>query len=348
MILELFLTTVKEYKRFMERLPINENDSLVETIYNASNEDNFESDYIAIQVRLMLIRKYINKNENVYIEKMIDEAKELFPNNIIFLDEINREYLQLFKKSFELIYSNGIKNGIFESIENVMYGLYLHADEERIIRLSHTKESFRIFYLKRFVLAVEKIIIKIYNFLVDKGVSVINEQEHNKAPVIHLGEQGKTSQNIKGSPYWENLYGHDITDQDVEVLFGQYLQEDSNDEKEIYMKVHYFLNEITKDNVSIEKLREIVFVPTIDDWGDFTEAISYYKQITNPGLSSKIRFNNKKNVAYMIVVPKVDGGFVIDSPHIMSNLNYITLIMDDNINEWRVFAFGHRPINPFK
>lgn len=60
--LELFVTTVEEYKRFSSFLKFNENVSLV--------DGYSEEDYIGIQVRLMLLRKYYGgKKENVSLHE---------------------------------------------------------------------------------------------------------------------------------------------------------------------------------------------------------------------------------------------------------------------------------------
>jgi hypothetical protein len=50
-ILQLFVTTVKEYKRFAEQLPLN--------VSTPAPRD--EAVYIAVQTRLLLLRKYITE-----------------------------------------------------------------------------------------------------------------------------------------------------------------------------------------------------------------------------------------------------------------------------------------------
>lgn len=77
--LELFLTTVIEYKRFSNQLPLKNDEDLLET--------HDEEDYVAIHTRLILLRKYasVGKNNNVYLGNLIDDAVQKFPQNTDFL-----------------------------------------------------------------------------------------------------------------------------------------------------------------------------------------------------------------------------------------------------------------------
>lgn len=70
--LELFVYTIEEYLRFTTQLPINKNSSLVDQ-YD-------ESEYIAIQTRLMLLRKYTSKGSknDVYLKMLFQLQKNIF------------------------------------------------------------------------------------------------------------------------------------------------------------------------------------------------------------------------------------------------------------------------------
>ena len=238
--------------------------------------------------------------------------------------------------------SDGTKLNLYESIEDVMYGLYLHADQNRILRMSHTKELLRFFCTKKYVEEIEIIVLELYDFLTKNNISCITETEHARAPVIHLGLPGASAQNIKLSPYWGNMYGSDATDEDVKSLF----KNNTEEECVILLQVRFFLEELAKENVSISTLKNMVFESTLEQWGDFSETISLLKKIQKPGISNRVRFNNEKDVAYVRVLPNVEEIFIIFSPHVITDVYDVTLIKDKNANEWKIFAFGS-PVDPF-
>ena len=334
--LELFVTTVKEYNRFAKQLPLGDISKSTIDLLN-------ETTYIAIQTRLMLLRKYASKGEknNVYLENLIMEAKDRFPEKTTYLDKMRTRFFQINEQSFEQILSDGSKINLYQSIEDVIYGLYLHADKEKILRLSFTKDSLRFFYTRKYVEEFEAVVLEMFDFLIENNIQDIIEKNHAKAPVIHLGKSIESNQDIKQSPFWGNLYGHDATDDEINLLS----QEFSDEEIQIFMYVRLFLDELTKETISVEALKSVVFWSTIEQWGDFTEAVSLYKNIPNPGISSKVRFNEKKDAAYVRIYPNVEGSFIISSPHVITGVYDITFIKDSTVNMWKIFAFGS-PIDP--
>ena len=133
--LELFMYTIEEYLRFTSQLPINTNNRLTDQ-YD-------ESEYIAIQTRLMLLRKYTSKGKknNVYFENVISEAIKIFPHSNKQLEQLNEEFNKTMQQQIEHILSDGTKLNIYETIETTMYGLYLHADADKIRQINKTHES---------------------------------------------------------------------------------------------------------------------------------------------------------------------------------------------------------------
>ena len=107
--LELFVSTVKEYVRFSNQLPLKR----IKTSIDLHIHD--EAEYVAIQTRLILLRKYFseNKKNNVYIGNIVEEAKRILPDNKNYLDELMNKFLQIKKQSFEHTLSNGIKLNIY-------------------------------------------------------------------------------------------------------------------------------------------------------------------------------------------------------------------------------------------
>lgn len=330
MYLEIFMTTMIEYKRFIKELPMKVGKSLLDS-YD-------ESTYVAVQVRLMLLRKYTSKGKknNVYIENLITEAKTRFPDGVERFNDIQTRFQQIYKQSIQQILSDGTKLNLYESIEDIMYGLYLHADEEKIFRLSRTNEQMRFLCTKKYVEDVEAIVLELYEYFTEINISNIVEKVAQKAPVIHLGESDLFPQQIELSPYWENMYGVDVSENEEDLI----CKDISEEEILILSKAILFLEELKKENISIEVMRSIVFNQTIDDWGDFEEAINFFGKINNPGISNRVRFNEHNNAAYVRIWPQVNNTFAVFSPHIISDVYEITFIRDIATKDWRIFAFG--------
>lgn len=224
-IIELFIYTITEYKKFFSKL--NHKDLL---------DEYSEDDYTKVNVKLMLLRKYGNRTDKVYIGKVIEESMLKYTDRKNDFEKILKEYDEIEKSQLELILSDGTKLNLYNTIEDVMYGLYLHADEERINRLKKTDEGLRFVCVRKYVEELEKIVYQLYELLesckkIDKE-KIIKE----KASVIYLGDKQKNIQNIKNTPYWSNLYGRDGTKSDIQKILNNYEFE----EFEIQFKCLFF------------------------------------------------------------------------------------------------------------
>jgi len=113
------------------------------------------------------------------------------------------------------------------------------------------------------------------------------------------------------------------------------------------MTASKFTDLLSRGSFSFKKIREVVFEPTIRDWGDFSDAVKYYNAIPSPGITTTIRYNDRRDAAYIHIHPHVEQGFIIDAPQIVTNVHAITLVKDPRIGEWRVFALG-KPVDPIK
>ena len=328
--LELFMYTIEEYLRFTSQLPINTNNRLTDQ-YD-------ESEYIAIQTRLMLLRKYTSKGKknNVYFENVISEAIKIFPHSNKQLEQLNEEFNKTMQQQIEHILSDGTKLNIYETIETTMYGLYLHADADKIRQINKTHESIRFTCTRKYVTDVEKVILQLYETLKELGVTSNNLMGNtNQAPVLYLGDSKSEKQNIQKSSYWSNLYGHDATDDEIKNL----VKGSTIEELLIFNTCLNFLDELKKSPIPIKILKKLVHPSTVKEWGDFSDAQKFYFSINNPGLSNTVRYSEDKTLAYMRILPNVEEAFVIDTPHVIVDLYEISLAKDFRGN-WRVFSIG--------
>lgn len=324
-LLKLFTFTVEEYKRFSTQL---DNHKIT--------DDYDEFSYTKTNTKLMLLRKYGNFKENVYIGNIIQEAIKKYPKNKEQLDNLMEDYNKIEKQQIEYILSDGTKLNLYETIEDVMYGMYLHADFERIKRLTKTEENLRFVCVRKYVEELESILLKVYDFLKECGEVVERKKENEKASIIYLGDTSKTNQEIKNSPYWTNLYGKDGTDEDLnKIMQGQGIEE-----IEILAKCMIFLEELKKDNISMTIMNNLIFPTTKKDWGDYSEAQKFYKSIKNPGISSKVRYNENHTMAYVRIFPQVDDMFIISTPHVIKDIYEISLVKEGKKKEWKIYSLG--------
>jgi hypothetical protein len=337
--LELFQTTVREYKRFTQQLPINYS--------KAVSGDFSDSTYVAAQTRLMLLRKYTrNGRGSLYLKDIVTEAIRRFPRHLDYLSEFRDRFQQSCDQSLIHALADGTKRTLDESIDDTMYGLHLHADEERINRIAQDNELLRLYCVVTFVKEIEALVIELSDFFEAKGVPCIEKTQHLRAPVIHLESQDSDAQKITGSPFWCNLIGSDMTNESTAAVFTTLLGQYTLEEWQLWATASGFTQLLAQEQFSYDEMKRLVFEPTVHDWGDFSKAIAHYKAIPSPGMGTLIRYNEQRDAAYIHVYPHVEEGFIIDSPQIITDVHVVTLVKDQRLGEWRVFAFGGR-VDPF-
>lgn len=107
--LELFQTTVKEYKRFMQQLSLD---------YSEAISGNFsDSAYVAAHTRLMLLRKYTrNGRGNLYLTDIISEAISRFPRHSDYLSGFQARFKQSCGQSLNHVLADGTERTLDGSI----------------------------------------------------------------------------------------------------------------------------------------------------------------------------------------------------------------------------------------
>lgn len=326
---QLFLYTVEEYKRFQNNLPIKKTESLT--------DDYSEADYIGIQVRLMLLRKYFSggKNpENVSIKRLVDEAQQAFPSAVNKFKDIFDKFKNVEEQQVEHLLTDGSKLNLYATIEDTVYGLYLHADENKIQRLCRTTESIRFACIRKYVVEIEEIVFELYELLNECGVSSKIECDNPRSPMIYLGDTKSNVQSITGSSYWSNVYGRDATDDDLKTIVDQL----SIEEMKMLHLCMSFTEELKKTPLQPKKLKKFIHPAARMDWGDFKEAQSFYLSIPNPGYSTKVRYNENKDTAYVRFFPNVNEAFHLDTPHVFSDVYEFAL--GKWFGKWMIYSFG--------
>ena len=205
--IDLFLYTVKEYKRFSDYFSLKDNYELTDSYT--------EKEYIAIQTKLILLRKYGSNNEAVNVRDIAKFVKDNRSDLEHEMTKIISDFDRVQTNQIRTILSDGTELNLYKTIENVMYGLYLHADKDKIENIKHINEHLLFLVSRQYVQEFEKIIMQLYNYLIEKGFQVEEVQDIQRASMVFLGNDESNQQGITKSPYWANLYGNDVGDEQI-------------------------------------------------------------------------------------------------------------------------------------
>ena len=71
-------------------------------------------------------------------------------------------------RNYDYNRSDGTTLNLYKAIEDVMYGLYLHADPDKIERLLKTNKNVYLMAVKEYITVLEGIVVDTYNSIADK------------------------------------------------------------------------------------------------------------------------------------------------------------------------------------
>lgn len=129
-ILKRFEYTVQEYIRFYDFYKNQE-----------VSEENTEAFYVMLQTKLMILRKYDYNREDVYLSNVFDAIDKMYPEVGENINILREKFEKLNNYYMEVILSDGTSLNLYKAIEDVLYGLYLHADPDKIERLLKTNKN---------------------------------------------------------------------------------------------------------------------------------------------------------------------------------------------------------------
>lgn len=329
--LKLFLYTVKEYKRFDNFFSMNKKHS----IYDGYTEE----EYIGIQTKLMLLRKYASKGvkNNVYLGNILELSSYKFPQKKDEFEKLKSKLISIEKNEMKTYLGNGKDLNLYSVIEDVMYGLYLHADCKKIDDLTKIDQSLLFVAVRKYVEDFELAVLDTYDLL-NELVEDKYVKSFEKAPIIYLGDNKTVKKEISGSPYWSNMHGKDATSTELISISEKNTDEDNY----IFNLCIKFIFEAQSDTYSVKTLESFVFPPTRGDWGDFSSLHKILMNEKDIGWSSKIRYNEKHDMAYFTVYRHVKEPFIVNTPHILSNDVCAITLVNTKKYGWRIYCIGEK------
>ena len=192
--------------------------------------------------------------------------------------------------------------------------------------------------IEEYIIVLEKIVIDTYNSIVDKMKNKYSQQEETSASVIFMGDSTNEKHDIKNSPYWKNLYGRDLEDTEIKGIF----QDMSDEDIEIYLKGSIFLQEAYKEDYSVETLEKLVFPWVRSDWGDFSDLHNFVIEKKNIGLSSRVQYNDRHDIAYLKIFQNVENAFVVEQPHQIPDIWILNFVKKNEKYGWRIYGIGDK------
>ena len=331
--LDRFMRLTEEYKRFADYF---------NGIQNRVIEQNEDDEYVSVHTRLMLLRKYGQKND-FNLKNVLKKAGRRFPKYKEQFNGYKAQYDSIYK-GFEYILPDGTSQNIGDAIEDIIYGLYLHPDSDRIQRVCIAEDSIRYAVTKEYVKSLEKVVLETYDLLLScKEDWNPPKTEKTRAHIVFVGETAGVSHDIKGSPYWSNAYGRDASAKDLLRVFN----ENSDEDNHILMFCEAFIQKVCKENFSSSELQWYVFPPTKQDWGDFSVIHNAIIGFSNLGFSSKVRYNEEHNMAYVLLFNNIEEPFIVNQPHSSNDVTTITLVKDNERYGWRILSIG-QPMDHYK
>lgn len=336
--LQLFLYSMETYDKFATSLPINKkfqslkNGLPCQPITSEISEENF----IRVNVRLMLQRKYTQRSESVHIPKVLIAAKKIIPTNSDRYDELFTRYTNIGTQPFEISMPDGeIGSSLFHAVQDLTYGVLLHADADKIIHLLQVPESMRISFTCKYVMEIEELLGAIKNELINDGQKSFSiNNNHDRSVAVYWGNSDEHSRSISNSPYWTNLIGHNLTLDDLLAMVPSM----SQDDKAIYLVCSSFVNLLREEVLRIDRLEKLVAPWTIKDWDEFGDASNLMKK-HSLGMSLKIGYSDDANIAIVELLPNVDEPFSITKPQIIESGSMTLVRVSGN---WKVLE-----ISPF-
>ena len=324
-ILQSFVYTVDEYNRLFSGRCKSHN--LLDSIES-------EDEYKEIRFKLLLLRKYVSKDDVVYIKKLLKTVLKLFPGYELEASVILNQFEDFENDSMKALLENGDILDLRKTIELELYGVHLHADYDKILKLNTIDSSLRFIAIRKYVETCEILLYKTYDLLVEIGIGTI-EYQPKKAAAILVNNENKSKREIVKSPYWSNLYGHDLNNEESEVDFCNL----SSEEQNILVTAWLFVEELERDELQIDILKKLTHPVTYRDWGDYNKAHTFIADLNNIGFSSYIRFNDRHDMAYVYLLENIIEGLVIQEYQVIDNAIVINLVRNEK-GDWLIYSIG--------
>lgn len=343
-LLSLFLFSMQDYERIAKAVRVSEGLRLFDYASGFSPDvlAAYELDSAAIDVRVMLQRKYFQNGESLQLKQLVKLA-EL--NGVIdkpTADRLSSRLRDIRDKPIEISLSNGdLVADQFKNAEDEAYGTLLHGDLDKTRRLLERPEEMRLLSLAPYILERESILLEFKDVLIAAGIEPLRTTSKMRAAVLRGSHGASSSLGITGSPFWSSVIGRDADEADLREILARNTPDDNN----VLRIASQFLVLLQSDPLDKGALRKLVWMRNWVSWGDFIEGASLIRQIPNFGISSHVMHEGGERYAQVKVLPHVEAPWLTETPQLLSDFGCL-ICLTKRGNTWKVNglagAKGHR------
>ena len=327
---ELYLYTIDTYKRVANTLPLDKRLARFSP-HCFSKIDELElgdETFAAVSVRLMLQRKYFVRGKDLLLRGLLKSAEQDFDSSkdviVSLLDSLDT----LNNQSVELAFEDGkVVEGAYANVEDAMYGVLMHADITRAENLVSVSDHMRLVALAPYIDGRERILLQFPELLHNAGIKPLSRKEDVSATVSF--ESKGACRQIKNSPFWRNLRGKDLRDEDIEKI----AQQTSRDDSEIIFTVQRFKEVLGRSSLDLNELNSLVAQETICRWGDYSQAVGLLEG--DYGISTLVR-HQEDGSALVKLLSNVQEPFLIKGPQLIEGGHEIILVKRGGI--WKIWS----------
>lgn len=317
-ILSLFLYSINHYDRTINQLSVSEGlrrfDGSSSTVEFALA--SFDSDCVAIDVRLMLQRKYFSRSDKVRLKKLIEAAQIASIVDEADANKLCSQLISLNSRPIEISLSGGTTiSGQYANVEDATYGSLLHADLDRSLRLVRFPQEMRLLSLAPYILAREDLLHDFRDLCLGVELEPLNENLTENEPILRWCETSKSERAIKKSPYWSNVAGRDLDEGEFEIITSN----NTLDDNTAIAIASLFFELLLDHSLNISKLQKMVREESLGDWGDFEQAAGIARAIESPGVSTHVMHMGGEDSVQVKFLPHVNSAWITETPQLLRN-----------------------------
>lgn len=327
---ELYLYTIDAYKRLVSMLPLDERLARFDSrCFSKIGELELGDEaFAAVSVRLMLQRKYFVRGKDLFLRGLLKSADQDFATSKDVIEPLLDSLDALNSQSVEFAFGDGkVVDGAFANAEDVMYGLLMHADITRAENLVSVPERMRLVALAPYIAGREYVLLQFSEFLHSAGIKPLSRKEEASATVSF--ESKGACRQVENSPFWRNLRGRDLGDEDAEKIVHQA----SRDDLEIAATVLRFKEALSRRPLDLNELNSLVARETICRWDNYLQAAELLEG--DYGMSALVMYQEDGS-ALAKLLPNVREPFLIEGPQLIEGGHDIVLVKRSGI--WKIWA----------
>lgn len=323
-LLEKYIILVDEYKTLTER----------NVIPSRKNDLKFFS-YQELVLKIVLLRKFMMEGEEIYIKNVLNDFKNVCSKeDSEDIHKLETKINQLFNLEISYSLPNSKIQHLYHSVTDLLYGLYLHSDTEKIENSILSDKELKKHLLFRFIKEFDPIIYKLYD-MIKKSIKLdFSEPIEQKSPILHFIEKTKVNRKVKRSPYWSNIDGYDAFPTDVKKS----LSELSVKDKQVLNITQNFISLLCEEKINTQKILKLLsFSSPISQHLD--ENSKQLKSFNNIVLSTKIRYSLDLKYAYVLLFKNGEYPFIVEKPQLIPEAYCIRLKRHFFYNSYKIHSF---------